>query len=308
MFGKQEYIPPVGIEELSSTRTKKGPSEHGPNIKAGTVKLGKGNDATFDRFKPLNEGVKYVDPLRLQLQAKKEQKSRNINDAPFKAASPMKRSAAPGDFYGTSGKVPYLPQGSTETKKKGEVPEQPKGIYTSPAKKGTFGFNKTTLSERTGYKGVATEYEYQHDPASLRQEKEWEEREASRKAKVTELPFKPSNPAKKGSFGVPNTTISKGKGVVGEWEYAMGANPIHNPTKQSKDAKDALPPFRPSHTHASQRVERIEYLHDPEVPKIKAEAARRKEEASRLAATGAWKPNMGRKTDMVRSIVRMNVR
>eukprot|EP00983_Pelagomonas_calceolata_P132796 1161906-Pelagomonas_calceolata.AAC.1 len=72
------------------------------------------------------------------------------------------------------------------------------------------------------------------------------------------------------SFGVPNTTISKGKGVVGEWEYAMGANPIHNPTKQSKDAKDALPPFRPSHTHASQRVERIEYLHDPEVPKIKA--------------------------------------
>eukprot|EP00983_Pelagomonas_calceolata_P132798 1161906-Pelagomonas_calceolata.AAC.3 len=47
MFGKQEYIPPVGIEELSSTRTKKGPSEHGPNIKAGTVKLGKMPYFTF---------------------------------------------------------------------------------------------------------------------------------------------------------------------------------------------------------------------------------------------------------------------
>ncbi len=68
-----------------------------------------GNDATFDRFKPLNEGVKYVDPLRLQLQAKKEQKGKNVVDAPFKAASPMKQSACPGDFHGTSGKVPYLP-------------------------------------------------------------------------------------------------------------------------------------------------------------------------------------------------------
>lgn len=33
-------------------------------------------------------------------------------------------------------------------KKKGEIPSQPKGLYTSPAKKGTYGMNKTTLSER----------------------------------------------------------------------------------------------------------------------------------------------------------------
>jgi hypothetical protein len=37
-------------------------------------------------------------------------------------------------------------------KKKGEIPEQPKGIYTSVPKKGSFGYNKTTLSERQGYK------------------------------------------------------------------------------------------------------------------------------------------------------------
>jgi hypothetical protein len=47
--------------------------------------------------------------------------------------------------------------GQETQKKKGDVPEQPKGIYTSPAKKGSFGMNKTTLSERVGYKGVATE-------------------------------------------------------------------------------------------------------------------------------------------------------
>lgn len=54
---------------------------------------------------------------------------------------------------------PLTAQGTIEVKKKkGEIPEQPKGIYTGPAKKGTFGYNKTTLSERMGYKGVATEW------------------------------------------------------------------------------------------------------------------------------------------------------
>jgi hypothetical protein len=49
-------------------------------------------------------------------------------------------------------------QSHVETKKlKGQIPSQPKGIFTQPAKKGSLGFNKTTLSERVGYKGVATE-------------------------------------------------------------------------------------------------------------------------------------------------------
>ncbi len=37
-------------------------------------------------------------------------------------------------------------------KKKGEVPEVPRGMYTSPAKKGSYGFIKTTISERQGPK------------------------------------------------------------------------------------------------------------------------------------------------------------
>ena len=41
---------------------------------------------------------------------------------------------------------------SVEAKKKGEIPEVPRGFYTSPGKKGTFGFNKFTLSERQGHK------------------------------------------------------------------------------------------------------------------------------------------------------------
>jgi hypothetical protein len=39
-----------------------------------------------------------------------------------------------------------------------------------------------------------------------------------------------------------------------------------------------------------------------------AEHAKRKAEIARLANSGAWRPNQGPKTDMVRSIVRMNLK
>jgi len=41
-------------------------------------------------------------------------------------------------------------------------------------------------------------YEYQHDPAALKEARQRANREADRKAKVTEAPFRPSNPTKKG--------------------------------------------------------------------------------------------------------------
>lgn len=77
----------------------------------------------------------------------------------------------------------------------------------------------------------------------------------------------PATPA--GSYGTPNTTISKGQGVVGEWGYVVGS---HQPTTSGRKDKDAPPapaPFHPSNTFAAQRIQRIEYLHDPEAPKIK---------------------------------------
>ena len=107
-------------------------------------------------------------------------------------------------------------------KTRSDVPEQHyKNIVTGPGKKGTYGFNKTTLSERQGHKGVATEYEYQHEPEELQRQRRKQEREADLAARPTTLPFKPVNPPKRGGAGVPNTTISKGKGVAGEWEYII---------------------------------------------------------------------------------------
>lgn len=73
-------------------------------------------------------------------------------------ASPMKKSFKnAGDFFGTlGGKVESIPTNVEKKKLKGEIPSVPRSIYTSPSKKGTYGTNKTTLSERKGYKGVVS--------------------------------------------------------------------------------------------------------------------------------------------------------
>lgn len=120
----------------------------------------------------------------------------------------------------------YPPQtgdGLTNRRMKGDIQAQPRGFYTGPAKRGGYGYNKTTLSERQGFRGVATEYEYQHDPEELQKERRRVEREADVAARQPQ-PFRPSNPPKRGGAGVPNITISKGKGVAGEYEYILAAN------------------------------------------------------------------------------------
>ena len=67
------------------------------------------NDATFDKFKSLHHGDKFIDPMTRTLQAKNESRKQNVG-APFKAASPMKKSTGLGDYYGTlAGKTQYIP-------------------------------------------------------------------------------------------------------------------------------------------------------------------------------------------------------
>lgn len=278
--------------------------EGGLNFKATVGRTGKNNDATFDKFEFIHEGDNgYIEPRRKELIDKMEAKKKNVTEMPFKAASPMKHSTTPGDYIGTiGGKVPNMATTVDIKKKKGDYPEVQRGIFTSPAKKGTFGMNKTTLSERQGYKGVATEYEYQHDPEEMHVERRRAAQEAHRKACVSDLPFKPSNPPKRGGPGVPNTTISKGKGVAGEWEYVTPTDPT-----AKKSEKKIETPFRPSQAHAGGRTNHIEYIHDPEEPKMEKAAAKKKAEAAKLAATGAWRPNMNKKSDFTRSIVRMNI-
>mgnify|MGYP001806855947 CR=1 FL=1 len=108
-----------------------------------------------------------------------------------------------------------------------------------------------------------------------------QEREADQAARQPQ-PFKPTNPPKRGGPGVPNTTISKHKGVAGEWEYICGADPStaprdpNNPdaaaataaTAPGAGAADAGPAFKPASLKPRHLGKQPEYIHDPEVPKI----------------------------------------
>ena len=58
------------------------------------------------------------------------------------------------------------------TKKKGDVEPGPRNIITNPPKKGTFGFVRTTLSERQAPGGVAGEYKYLADAYSKNKTKQ----------------------------------------------------------------------------------------------------------------------------------------
>eukprot|EP00201_Polytomella_parva_P009105 CAMPEP_0175063090 /NCGR_PEP_ID=MMETSP0052_2-20121109/14546_1 /TAXON_ID=51329 ORGANISM="Polytomella parva, Strain SAG 63-3" /NCGR_SAMPLE_ID=MMETSP0052_2 /ASSEMBLY_ACC=CAM_ASM_000194 /LENGTH=319 /DNA_ID=CAMNT_0016329215 /DNA_START=140 /DNA_END=1096 /DNA_ORIENTATION=+ len=287
----------------------------GLNFKSTIGRTGKLNDGTFDKFKALYEGDRYIDPSKRDRIAQNETKKNNVTETPFKAVSPMKLSSGTGDFYGTlSGKIPYIP-GATITvqKKKGEAKSEPRNIVTNPAKKGTYGMNKTTLSERGGTKGISSEYEYHANPSNLEEERRREERMASKKRNVSDMPFRPSNPPCRGGPGVPNRTISKGLGVVGEWEYILGADakfPLDSEGAggEDKKAEDSALPFKPSSTHSKHLGKIVEYVHDPELPKIEKVKMDMKTERERLAQSGPWKPNLNltSRTDMTRSVFRMN--
>jgi hypothetical protein len=319
MFKEPVYMPDgdaviVPHSKVAFDATGGGNREKGLNFKASVGRTGKNNDAVFSKFMSLHEGDKYVEEGRRALQARAEKTKENIVDKPFKMSSPMKSSACPGDYIGTlGGKIAHQPETVHVAKKKGEIPEQPKGIYTSVPKKGSFGYNKTTLSERQGYKGVATEYEYHHDPDDLHKQRRMDALEAHHKACVSDRPFRPSHPSKKGTYGMINTTISKGKGVAGEYEYLISSVPpgsgsgIAGEDGGGAGKKPELTPFVPSNAHVAKRINHIPYLHDPLDPKIQKEHDAKIAESKRIAATGNWRPNMSYKTDMIRSVVKMNI-
>ena len=273
--------------------TKKKTHDAVLNFKVTAPKTGRNNDATFGKFASLYEGDKYVTPKAAQLQAEAESRKLNINDKPFRQVSPMKKSTTPGDWHGTiSGKIPYEPTSAEPIKlKKGDVPPLPRGIFTSPAKKGTFGMNKFTLSEKVGYKGAQGEYEYLHDPESDLKKKKKEEMEAHKKACTSEQPFKPSN-----MFAAQR---------INKIPYII-APPLPE-GEAAKPVKVDTVPFKPP-AAGFRPPEHIEYIHDPEAPKIAARREKRMQEHQRLAATGPWRPNLAAdKSDMVRSVVKMNI-
>jgi hypothetical protein len=123
-------------------------------LQVATCKTGKLNDATFDKLQPLFAGDPFVEPLKSALQQKNAARKHNVTDRPWKAASPMKRSACPGDWVGTmQGKpLPHVPGGAEAQPKMGEVVGIPANIMCGRA-------NTVSCRQQAAH-GIACEYDY----------------------------------------------------------------------------------------------------------------------------------------------------
>lgn len=111
-----------------------------------------------------------------------------------------------------------MPVSAAETPlKKGDVVERPRNIVTNPSKRGTYGMIKLNIGQAA--KGSVGEYTYSSDPYDLQRKKDIRERAESHKLRVTEKPFRPANPTRKGGPGVPGTTLGGAQGVIKEYEY-----------------------------------------------------------------------------------------
>jgi hypothetical protein len=123
--------------------------------------------------------------------------------------------------------------------KKGDVPVGKPNFFTSPGKKGSYGTIKTTLSELKGAGGMHGEYAYAADPY---------DRSRTCKGKVsnvTDAPFIPANPPKKGSYGWNKTNIgNKAHGTCGEFEYRSPGCQAHEGSKKKVETP-FIPPKTP---------------------------------------------------------------
>ena len=162
-------------------------------------------DGTFDKMKPLFEGEQYDPPDAEKRKRREARNAMRVSDAPFRPSQPMKQSSGLGDYYGCLGKpnVHIGARASENQLKKGDVTLKTSNIKTNPSKKGSYGTIGTTLGEKLGKVGAVGEYKY------VSCDYEWARKDAvasakgSREKNVSNEPFKPCSPAKKGGSRLP---------------------------------------------------------------------------------------------------------
>lgn len=200
--------------------------------------------------------------------------------------------------------VPDLVQGNPDLPlKKGDIKDRKPNLYTTPGKKGSYGYIKTTLSEHQGAGGAVGEYQYIADAYSRAQELE-----NAIKAKVTRVvdaPFVPSNPPQKGGPGFIKTTIgNKAHGIAGEYLYKPCPQIKSESSRKSEAA--FMPARAPKKGYNCTFNAFPAHAADPE--HLKSEARRQARQLDKQAMpANAWNPPSVPKTRATRSVIRMNV-
>jgi hypothetical protein len=167
------------------------------------------------------QGEPYITLEQFQRREKNKQKAKNVADVPFRPTNPPKSPCGNlGSNYGTvgysdkntkafpeGGKILYVPQGDTKKLSRADVKHEPYNIVTNPIRKGTFGYVNTTIGvpsaagTRRGWKGVTGEYAYLPDPYDSTKiaEREFKKKQPPQ---ISEVPFRPANPPKRGGPGM----------------------------------------------------------------------------------------------------------
>jgi len=310
MANKYGLFSEPGYVSISDPYVKKGKENsrsYGLNMKAAVQKSGKNNDALFTKFTPLYKDEKYEPTFAEKTAERRQGKEKNITDNPFRPSKPMQKTCGLGNYFGCIGpKLEHKPEFSAVPKKKGDFEPGPRNIVTNPLKKGTFGFRGTTLGEKLGRSGAAGEYSYVESRYDLARQKEVADAKESLAKRVSDAPFKPTHPGKKGGAGVPGRTLGgKGAGVAGEYGY------VAEGPKAPQHGDHVEVPFRPSHPpklgHNATLNRFPEYREDP----IELKIARKKEaiaaEKELMKDKSAFVPPGGIKAGATASVLRKNL-
>jgi hypothetical protein len=199
-------------------------------------------------------------------------------------------------------------QGNPEVKaKKGDFPAEKPNLYTSPAKKGTYGYIKTTLSEKHGPGGMHGEYSYAADPYDRAHALIVEEKKRAKN--VSDLPFRPSNPPKRGTYGYTKTNIgNQATGSNGEYVYEAQGTTAPNRRPCGQKHSSPFVPSRVPHKGYNCTLNKFpEYFADPDQLKADAKRLAHKLERQVLASHSPWHPSSIPKAAATVSIVRKNI-
>lgn len=249
---------------------------HALSFVTSPAKWGTMPDALFDKqTKSIHEGDKYVEPGVAERRYKNEKLKKNLTTNGFKVASPSPKAVGLGSYFGTIQREPWRHETDFVVPRKGEAPpkpvNKPRQIYTAPAKRGSFGFPNTTLSN-IGNDYVASFYDQARENAK-------KERELHQKL-LKGAPFK--------TGGRKGTTFDESPSTGASTCYVL-TKPIP-PKKQRAELqfKKNEQPWRPSgpvfkNTQCEYREDPYDHYDPREGPKKKAHGAG--------SDKAAWKPN-----------------
>lgn len=227
------------------------PRAHGGTFLVGRPKTGHNPDALIDKeFRYLWNGERGGDVETMRRRELMESAKKNLTSNGFVYSSPPQKGEGVGSYYGCIDSTPYPHAPAHPEKHEQRVARRelgPRGIYTSPAKKGTgYGYAHLGLSD-VGTDYIATIYD---QPAiNAREERElW-------RSRMPQAPFVPA----------------MRRGYTFDEALATGVSRCYTmdvPFREKKEAPEIShytvdAPWRPAGAIDDSRAAGMEYWEDP---------------------------------------------